>query len=100
MGDDLYPNDSGFDLSAMPIERVQEERTEASKVAASYPILDDLIDHLQARIDFYSSIDSIDVDFTENPETHQRLMYAHRVIKNDLTQELNTIRGLKEQYEQ
>lgn len=87
MSDDYYPNDGTHFAPTEPEEQVQERKEEEGKLREGARVLEDVIARLESRIQFYSSIDSIEVDLDEDPSTHQKRIEVAKMTKTNLLQE-------------
>jgi hypothetical protein len=76
-----------------PAEAKQEERKEKGMVLSAMPLIEDMIKHLEERIHFYETVDSIPAEV----RTDTRL-FMLRVEANDLAKE--NLKSEKEYFEQ
>lgn len=97
--DNLLPNEgSTYYKPEQPEERKEEESAERAKVIGGMPLIDDIIAHLDERIAFYDSIESITSDVKTKPEEHLRTVLANDMTKRSLIQEKEHWTGLKDTY--
>ena len=94
---DLYPND-GQQIGQLPDDRQKAEDEEQTRVFASLPVLDDLIEHTKERVAFYRTIDSIPSDDKTTPTELLRLVTARKLTVEYLEDELNLLENFRRQY--
>lgn len=107
MNDDLYPTSSDTyedNYYAPPVdeERIQAEQDEKAIKAASYPILADIAEWFESRINECDSIDQIQLDkMTVNGVVYERLvsiegqLLAQRLLKTALTEKYEQFKEFK-----
>ena len=93
MDTDFIPNKHGSFFNAFGSKSKTEEREEAA-IKDAQGVLQQIIDRLNERIDFYKSVEAIDDDVTANPELLAQTVIANKLVVANLTQERNTIQGL------
>lgn len=94
MDDDIMPNDGTYFLPREPKEREIARKSEKSKVLQDLKMVEELLVHLEQRINFRNSIDSIGVDITDNPALHQKMMHVNQLVKQELEAERGWIKDL------
>jgi hypothetical protein len=73
------------------VERINEE----AKARAGLKLLEDMIQRFEKRIEFYNSLEAIDVDISDDPLLHQKKAHAAQITAENLTQERDYLVGLK-----
>ena len=95
MDDDLYPLD-GAAFRTEPKEQVDERKLEISKAQAAAPILEDIIERFEDKIDFYNSVDSIPPEVKTDPQKFLIIHNANELTRNNLIAEVDWLKGLLE----
>lgn len=98
MDDDLGLQSGNF-YSEKPESQSKSEIAERAKLSAAKPFLNDILDHLQMRIDFYDSLDSIQVDIEKDPATFQKIHAANKLTRDSLKNEKELIETLIEAFQ-
>lgn len=94
--DDMGNSESSyFKLGESP-EQKQERREIQARVKDGAKLLEDLLARFDARIAFYDSNKSIEVDITEAPEMHQKRMFVAQMMRECLQAERNYLETLKD----
>lgn len=96
--DESVPYMSSEHLMSEPIEQVNERKKERARVLSEAPLIKDVINHLDERIAFYKSIDSIRVDLAADPLGHQKAVMVNQMVVENLTQEKGALEALVQEY--
>ena len=91
---DDVPYHSTRHLLAEPAEQVLEREKEANQVQANAPLIQEIIDSLDARIAFYGSLESIPADVLDDPEKFMHQVAANKLTVANLLTEKNTLEEL------
>ncbi len=91
--DDIYPLDGAAFLSE-PREQVDERNKEKGKALAALPLLEDIIERLQNRIDYYGSVDAIPDDVKVDPKAFLIIHNANELTRNNLRAEKENLEGM------
>lgn len=94
MGDDLYPNSSEYFLPREPEEQIIDRKKERAQTLESEIILNDLIDHLDKRAEFYNSLTSIPDEVRLDPKEFLIMHNTHTLLAKILVSEKEYIEGL------
>lgn len=82
------------------VEEPQDQKTarlnEENKLRAGRAVIDDILKRLQERIDYYSSIDSVEVDAVTEPEEHLRIVIANKQTLFNLRNERDYWKVMRE----
>lgn len=78
--DSVYRND-GASFTHQLEEQIEKE---IKDVWAQIPLLKAHLDYLDERVKFYSDVDSIPVDFNQNPEAHRNQVAVAKLMKGEL----------------
>lgn len=82
------------------VEEPQDQKTarvnEENKLRAGRAVIDDILKRLQERIDYYSSIDSVEVDAVTEPEEHLRVVIANKQTLFNLRNERDYWKVMRE----
>lgn len=78
------------------VTTVSETTQERAMVKAALPLIDELLDRLQARITFYDTLNSIEVDLETDPEAYIRQHIANAQTKANLELEKQYLETLKD----
>lgn len=96
--DNLYPNDGAVYLGAFTEPEAQKTaKAETQRaVEQAAPMIKKMIEHLETRIAFYSSVDSIPGEVIDSPNTEavRIKLSANKQTKTDLNEELNTLKAI------
>lgn len=87
MDDNLYPNSGDYFLPREPKDQSIARSKEKAKTLEALPVIKSVIKHLEARIAFRNTIESVDVSIADHPELHQRMMYVNSLLKQELEAE-------------
>lgn len=85
--DEFGNTESSYWVVDEPSEQKNARLNEENKIKAGRAVIDDILARLQERIDFYGSVDSIDVDASVEPEEHLRIVIANKQTRFNLIQE-------------
>lgn len=85
----------GLGESADQIKARQEEKSEVLK---SLELIDQIIERLEARITFYDTNKSIEVDVSTKPEEHLRAVLLAKGMSENLAQEKEWIQALRDNH--
>lgn len=97
MDDDLLPNDGSlFDPMAEPVEQAVERKKEKAKTLEALPIINEVIQHFQERIDYQDKLSSIQVDISADPALHQKAFEVKRLLRKALAEEKQLLEDLLE----
>ena len=99
MDDDLYPNDGTYFLPREPKEQRIARKKENAKVLESIDVITDLIKHLDDRIAFYASVDSIPAEVKVNPDQFLIMHNANEQTRNNLNQERELLISILDTYQ-
>lgn len=95
---DLYPNQGEYFTLNVPEEQEMEEAQEKAEVFSATPILQAVIAHLKARIDFYNTNEGISEDILLDPVKFMHVVAANKLTVETLTLEKESLELLIEQY--
>lgn len=79
-----YPVSKNFSMWREPDQQKQKKTKSIQDTLEQLPLLKNEAEQLKDLIDYYSSVDSIDVDLSKDPEMHRNVMAANRVIRDGL----------------
>lgn len=86
--DELGNSESSyFDPHTEPTEQKQERTEEEAANRAGRKQIELIIERLTARITFYDSPKSIDVDLLDHPDIHQKKVMVAQMMVENLTEE-------------
>lgn len=96
--DNLYPNDSTYlgGVPKEPAEQDVERKKEKSRTLEALPILKEIIERLQLRIDFYGSVDAMPDELKTQPTKFMNRHTANELTRNNLRDEKEYLEGLLE----
>jgi len=98
--DDLLPNDGqSFNPTNLPEERIEEDQAELAKAAQTYPIIDELIEATEEKLDDADSLSKLGIDSAMPQIQVQIIMEASKKYQALLISHIEWLRGLKEMYE-
>ena len=94
--DDLMPNNSTyFNFGREPKEQIIERKKERAKTLEKQDILKEILNHLDKRIAFYTSVDSITNDVLDDPDKFMHQYSANLLTRDNLMSEKEWILSLK-----
>lgn len=96
--DDVMPNDGTYFAPREPASQAVDRKKEKAHTLEALPILKDLLNRLQERVDFYGSVDSIPDEVKTNPEEFLRVHNANELVRSNLRAEIEWINGLLEEH--
>jgi hypothetical protein len=96
--DNMYPNDGEW--FAAPGTQTEEAKEELDKLRQAKPLVRDVIQRFNDQIDYYTSIDSIEVSLDDAPAVYQRHVEANRIVRDKLIAERDYIMSLLDEDEQ
>lgn len=79
--DNVYPNDGRF---FSPFAEVDEKDSETKQAEVAHDILVEILDHLDERIEFYGSVDSVSDTTMINPDEFMHTIAANKLTRNNL----------------
>lgn len=84
--DNVYPGSSRY---FRPDVRPQKdlEKEEKDKTLQQVPALREELEYIEARIAYYASVDSIQIDLAQDLETHRNQVAINKLMKAEWTQE-------------
>lgn len=91
--DDVYPENSTAFFLEEPQEQKQERKKEEGKNWAGKEQIEEIVERLEARIKYFNSPQSIDVDIKDSPEVHQKKVFVSQGMSEELDRELDYWRG-------
>lgn len=99
MDDNLYPSDGTyFNPYEEPKEQVSARKKEKAKVLEGISVLNDLIERLESRIEFYESITSIPDSVRTKPKQFLIMHNTHSLVAKILLSELEYLTSLLEEH--
>lgn len=97
--DNMYPsNGEGFSPFTEPQEQTRDRQKEKAKVMEALKLSDEILGRLDERIAFYDSVDSIEVELSEDSEKFVRAWKVAQEIKQILLTEKEWLEDLVEAY--
>lgn len=96
--ENLYPNDSTF-LGGVPDEPPEqdvERKKEKARTLEALPIIKEIIERLQLRIDFYGSVDAMPKEVKTQPTKFMNWHNANEIVRDNLRDEKEYLEGLLE----
>ena len=96
-GDDMYPNNSPMAFKE-PVEQVVERNQDKADSLKAMPVIKAELARLKERVVFRDSIQSIDVDVSDDPLLHQKMMIVNGLVKEELQKEVVKLEEIVEQY--
>ncbi len=84
---DAYPMTGRYFRVKEPAAQSVDKKKAIQKTLLQLPLLQEMADRLQERIDFYASIDAIAIDMTKDVDMHRNLMFANRIVRDELNKE-------------
>jgi hypothetical protein len=94
--DNMYPADGEW--FATPDTTLRETSDEKRKLGQAKPLIQDVVKHLDERIAFLASIDSIPADLSIEPVDFQKLLEVNRGLRVILQSEREYIAALVDKY--
>lgn len=91
--DNIIPNDGRFYVPVKSKEAQEAERHKQKTVLEQVPVLKGVLKHLEEKILFYDSLNSIKVDISEDPLTFQKVHYANQICRDSLKTERTYIQS-------
>lgn len=98
MSDDMGNVESNYFQLGEPASAKLARISERAKVRGGEKLLNELIERWEEKVAFYASVDSVEIDVEASPETHLKMLYAHRFARDVIKAELDYLIHLKEQY--
>lgn len=96
--DDLMPNDgTHFNFMAEPEEQIIERQKEKAKTLEALPILEELIDRLAERAEYYEKTTSIPDAVRTKSDEFMALHSAYALMSRTMAEEKEYIEGLVEE---
>lgn len=92
--DNLYPTSTEYFVPQAPADQDEGAREQKAEVESSKAVLQDIVDHLQSRVDFYTSVDSIPEELHTDPTQFMHAVAANKLARDNLATELDAIRRI------
>lgn len=96
--ENLYPRSSQFYSPNEPKEQKEERDKEKEAVLASEPIIKAVIERLQGRIEFYSSVDSVPKELIGSPTDFMHQIAINKGMKAELLAEKEGLENMLTDY--
>lgn len=95
MDDDVYPNDgSSFFMAREPKDQIIARKKENAKLLESINVLRDVVERLEARIDFYGSVDAMPTEAKADPTMFMNMHNANELVRECLIAEKEYLQQL------
>lgn len=95
--DDVMPNGgSSYFVPREPEDQVRARKKEAAETLQAKDLAAELINHLDDRIVFRDSIESLNVNLIEDPALHQKKAEVNEMLKLALIEERQLLKELLE----
>lgn len=91
---DMYPNDGSYFLPKEPAGQVNERKRERAKALQGQAILKEVVARLEARIEFYQSVDAIPDEVKTDPVAFMQMHNANQLTRDNLRAEKDYIESL------
>jgi len=98
MNDDVMPNTGDYYSLREPVDQALERKHEKSLTMSALPIIKQTISHLDERIKFRDSIDSINVSIDKDPLLYQKVSEVNKMVKQALIEERAILEDLLVEY--
>ena len=93
--DDMYPNDSSyFDPFSEPTEQRIARSKEKAQTLEAVSVLEDLLERLDKRIEFYNSVEAVDESVLDEPERFMHWIAANKQTRVNLISEREWMQSL------
>lgn len=92
--DDVYPNDGTYFMPREPEDQDIARKQEKAKTLQGLSVLKEVVARLEARIEFFHSLDAIPAQEKTNPERFMTRHNANEMARNSLIEEKEFIEGL------
>jgi len=98
--EDILPNDGqSFNPTNLPDDRQEEDLLELAKAAQTYPIIDELIEATEQKLQEADSLSGLKIDSSMPTLQVQIITEGHKKYQALLISHLDWLRGLKETFE-
>ena len=98
--EDLLPNDGqSFNPTELPEERDKEYQAELAKAAQVYPVIDQLIEDTQKKLDESDSLKGLGIDSSMPAVQVQIITEGHKKYQALIVEHIEWLQSLKEVYE-
>ena len=95
--DNLYPTQGEhFQPNTEPEEQSIERQKEKAATLQALPVLQELVEHFDERIEFRNQLSSVEVDLEQDPALHQKMCAVNQLLAEQLRQEKQFIEDLLE----
>lgn len=91
--DNLYPNFGAPYIPTEPIAQAVAREEEIKDTLAAIPLLEETIKHLDERIAFYESVNSVEPGAMTKPEEFMHIIAGNRIARDNLMIERSYIIG-------
>lgn len=92
--DNVMPNDGTYFTPKEPVEQTISRKKERARTLEALPILKELVKHLEKRIEFYGSVDSIPDDVKKDPTKFMNMHNSNEMTRANLISEKEYIESL------
>jgi hypothetical protein len=89
--ENLYPNDGEYFSPAAPALQQKNAKQQQDDTLEELPLIKAVLKHLDERIAFYDTLDSIQVDIETDAQIFQKIHAAHKLCRDALKTERNFI---------
>jgi hypothetical protein len=96
--DDVMPNDGTYFGIQEPEAQSIGRKKEKAETLQALPILKDLLERMQKRVDFYGSVDAIPDEVKTEPDKFLITHNANELTRDNLRSEIEWISGLLEEH--
>lgn len=94
MDDDLMPNDGTYFFPREPADQIIGRKKEKAKTLEALTVLQELLDRLDKRIEFYASVDAMPDDVKTDAIKFMNMHNANQMVRDNLRSEKEWIEGL------
>ena len=94
--DDVLPNDGTYFFPREPRDQSIARKKERAQTLADLNILKEIVEHLDLRVAFYSSIDAIPVEVKTDPTKFMNMTISNQMTRDNLRAEKEYIESIIE----
>lgn len=96
--ENLYTRPTSAFIPTQPQDQEDEITQEEIEINSNVGLIRELVSHLESRVGYFASVDSIPYEVLTNANEHMHLTLAHKLTKDILAEELRQIRETMNAY--
>lgn len=86
-----YPTSTRYFFPKEPVQQAKDKEAEIKQTLEELPLLNTVVQHLDERIAFYDTLESIQVPIDTDPATFQKVVEANKLTVKNLKAERSYI---------